>query len=394
VAPLPWSTSAPGYTPPLAGLEQVTINGRNFYRVSKPPYLTRAVIVAAGIELWEWTSVSLTRGWNNNPPTTWRFVTSEQELPNDPEGWSALRLRPPDPCRVFLDGWLAGSGFIKTRQVFYDANQHVVELQGVSTVDMSNYTPAGSKTGEFQNKDVLQMAQQLFGMIDIGTSARGVLTGKKFDRAAPQPSESIWDFVERFARSSKALMGDDEQGNFVLGGSAFPGNGRPQLIEGFNVVSGREIIISPQQAGTTIFSGQGPGSDKQSMSDVAQPSAKGSATDNTGSMMSGSLGRSLSEIPFFAQGLLQDRVTHENNINDSNLIYVYITVVGWQRPSGGLWAPGDEVLVYSPMLIMQRPLMIKSVTYSQDSNGGTKSVLELVNPTALGQGTEPMTGGQ
>ena len=89
------------------------------------------------------------------------------------------------------------------------------------------------------------------------------------------------------------------------------------------------------------------------------------------------------EIPAFAQSLLQQRVQHEANISDSFLIKVQICVVGWEKEGGGLWWRGDLVYVYSPMLIMQRTLRAKSVTFFQDSGGGTRTELELVNPIAL-----------
>ena len=52
---------------------------------------------------------------------------------------------------------------------------------------------------------------------------------------------------------------------------------------------------------------------------------------------------------------------------------------GWLRPSGGLWVRGQQVYVRSPMLIMDQTLLLKAVSFTQDSETGTRSTLELVN---------------
>jgi prophage tail gpP-like protein len=73
------------------------------------------------------------------------------------------------------------------------------------------------------------------------------------------------------------------------------------------------------------------------------------------------------------------RARIEANVNDSLKISVTIVHLGFQRPSGGLWQPGQIAYVHSPMLIMDRQLLLKAVTYSQDSSGGSTATLELVN---------------
>ena len=61
---------------------------------------------------------------------------------------------------------------------------------------------------------------------------------------------------------------------------------------------------------------------------------------------------------------------------------------GWLQPSGGLWVPGQDVIVTSPMLVMKgEKLKLKSVTYSQDNQQGTRVVLECCNDKAISGGT-------
>jgi hypothetical protein len=44
--------------------------------------------------------------------------------------------------------------------------------------------------------------------------------------------------------------------------------------------------------------------------------------------------------------------TEQRWMNDSQVM-VTVTVHGWLWPSGGLWERNQEVVVYSPMLMMQ-----------------------------------------
>jgi prophage tail gpP-like protein len=361
-----------------AGTTTTSVNGRDFYRVDRPPYLTRAVLVAAGYELYEWMTVSVKREHNQNPPCHFTFTTSEQEPLGE---WSALRLKPPDPCQIFLNGYLIVNGWIDTRQVFYDGRQHQVQLQGVSWAGRAGRAPAVSPTGEMKNKDIQELSQQLLSAIGLNLKTKGMLDKTKIPRVSIQPGETTWDTIERHARPTGTKLVDDPQGNFVLVGTA-PHTGTPYVVEGLNILWGREIIKSTAQNAEQFVMAQGPGSDNESGADVAQRHGK----DSSGNSMltqGGTLGRSLMEIPAFADSMMKMRAQHESAISDTNQINVQVSVLGWEKPGGGLWVEGESVYIYSPMLIMDRPLFVWAVTYTQDGSGGTRTELHLVNDTAM-----------
>ena len=60
-----------------------------------------------------------------------------------------------------------------------------------------------------------------------------------------------------------------------------------------------------------------------------------------------------------------------------------ITVQGWKQPSGVLWKQGGKYLVKSPMAMLNQALKAKTVTFSQDRQQGTLTMLELVAPRML-----------
>jgi hypothetical protein len=52
-------------------------------------------------------------------------------------------------------------------------------------------------------------------------------------------------------------------------------------------------------------------------------------------------------------------------------------------PGGGLWRAGDLVAFMSPMTTLNMGLKIQNVTFTQDSQSGTLTTLELVAPWLL-----------
>ena len=91
--------------------------------------------------------------------------------------------------------------------------------------------------------------------------------------------------------------------------------------------------------------------------------------------------KTLAEMAPSAIGMLQKRTGHEVDTNNDMEIFVTIDCLGWRRSSGGsLWIPNQTVTVDAPMLVLHNhPLRLKTVTFKQDNQTGTRSTLELVN---------------
>jgi len=394
VSPGVTTSGEPGVGNLVSGAEQVSIGGRDFFQVQRPPYLTRAVLVVNGMEYYEWTTVEVHREYNGNPPATFRFTVSEQESLTSPGGPvvttdpnSAFRIRPPDKCQIYLDGYLVINGFVSTRQVYYDANQHAVELQGMDWSGRDGMAPAVSQTGEFKDQSLMQIAQAVEKQIGVKVTQEGGLASQKIPKAVPEPGETAFEFIERLARQVGAYSSSNAMGDKVL--SDGTAKGGAQLIEGYNIVTGREVIHTLMKAGKDQMIGQMPGGDNVDYAQANQ--MKSDAGSGGQNVQPGSGARSLMEIPFFSQMLGKMRAQHEQSIGDDNLIQVNCTVLGWRKEGGGLWWPFDEVYVKSPMLILDRTLTIKAVTFRQSSNGGTTTEIEAVN--LLGSGRTPMGGG-
>jgi prophage tail gpP-like protein len=369
--------------------------GTPVIRRTRWPYLEHAVVVINGLEYWEWTSVEVRLSKWETPANTFRFTASEQE----PQGqsWLAQRIVPGDTCEVYLDGYLAITGEVVTRQVYYDATQHQVEIQGQGVTGRMAESAMVSKTGEWKNidfKQIASLAASQFGLGVMGTAKSAM----QFPRVSVRPGESAWDLVERYSRQANTPLGETSSGQLELGLNA---GGGARVVEGGNIISGRENIHSlksvgggePQASGAGSdfkATGQAPGNDDEwGANPTHQRQAETPAVTDT--FNAGFLSKvALSEVPAWSTKMLQARGNMEANVSDAFQIRVQIATLGWQRnaavpPAGGLWKPGEMVIVHSPMLVMyNKSLILKAVTFTQNNETGSRSMLELVNPAALG----------
>ena len=294
---------------------------------------------------------------------------------------------------------------VVTRQVFFDANQHVVEIQGQGQVGIMRDASVVSQTGEFNNigfKELMQTLAKPFGVGVEGISQ----SFDKFKRVSVAHGESPWELGERHARATGDVMSETAQGNIKLGVAM----GGASVVEGWNIIDGREVIHSLVATGggavpggqapgagegtdyTTV--GQKPGNDDEWGAKANQVNAeKPALTTEFNAPNNPKVG--LMEMPAFIQKMAENRSMMESMISDTLQIWVNVTLLTWQRsgkapPAGGFWEPGDMVVVNSPMLILQgQTLRLKAVTWSQDNTTGTRSSIELVNDKAMGASAVP-----
>ena len=377
------------------------------------PYLNRAVVDVEGTLYYEWESVSVRAAlWENT--RTFRLTTSERE--NPPQSGAAHRLVPGMKCDVYLDGLPAlTNGEIITRQVFYDAHQHTIEIQGQGPAGRMADASVISQTHEWKNLDLRQLWQTLaapFGVSVVGTPWQNMT----FPRVSATPGESNWELGERHTRATSTPISENAQGQIQLG----YGQGQGSVIEGWNILEGREVIHSLKSVGggdNPVGTAPGGGGDDKDYTSMGQ---KPGTDDEWGAQVNqqqgekpasipefspqGGLGKvQNSEIPAWTQDQMKNRSGMEAMFDGTLQVWVTVTLLTWQRsgkvpPSGGLWEPGDNVMINSPMLVMYgEALVLNAVTFTQDNTTGTRATIELVNQKAMSnagqtQGVPPGSG--
>jgi prophage tail gpP-like protein len=294
--------------------------------------------------------------------------------------FSEMRIRPGDACTVYLGDKFAIGGVVTTRQVAYTATHHGVEITGKSDTFATVSGTSVVEGGEMQNVSYTVMASNLLKPYGLTFEPKGNISQKKIPRVSTQ-GQSVWDVLESNARALNIHLGTSpDRGDSYWGTDPSYTEGYGQAIEGLNILEGREII-------SKVFS-DGPSVSTSQMAPT--PEKWGAvATQISSSVTSGFADMAVAAGPFMP--LLQhlevpgDKANAQMRSNAENVALSYdrlmveVVLQGWFNQSGALWKPKNIVYVKSPMLIMDRNLQCKSVTFTQDDRSGTRTTLELTD---------------
>jgi prophage tail gpP-like protein len=350
-----------------------------------------AVLQVNGQLYQDWESVSVRHCLRDHPFFTFRFTCSEG-MPLS-KNFGLLQIKPGDQCQVTLAGQPAVTGQVSTRQVFYDARRHHVEIQGASDTLGLAYVSAISQTGEHKDVTYDQYARALlkpfFPPIKFSVEG-GALPQTKFPRISIPHGMSVMEALELPLRS----IGGFPLTSSVTGGlvaAVGPPGGEDIVIEGQNILEGREVIFNPGIAHGLNTSGQTTGGDQKWGAQVAHVPFLSSTFQGMAAIKQYLPAVMPMDLPAFDKDHLQGRSNTERDMMAVDQVTVYATVQGWLKPSGGLWKCNQVVHVRSPMLLMtgSEPLQAKSITFTQDNERGSRTVLELCNPAAMGPGVPP-----
>ncbi len=358
-----------------------------------------ARLIVNGRNFLDWESVTVKQELRGNPPQTARFTCSE----GAPlvKNWSNQQIMPGEPCQIFLGGQLAFNGKVYSRQVFVDGRRHQIEIQCANLLELSTASVI-SKTGEWKDKEPKKIIEDVLkGVGKKLVVLGGQLPNIKIPRYSSTPGESIIDFIDTLTRhlsqegSMSIAHSATPQGDFAI--VVGPHGGSDEIVEGKNMLEGRETIYIPMVAAPPSGNGDGGGGQKASQGTLGQKpgndeewGAKAAHVpflSKTFEMMGNKIVPSaiIPEIPLWDKKIIEGRATSEKSWMNEDYVTVWGTLQGWLRPSGGLWVPGQDVVVTSPMLVMRgEKLQLKSVTYSQDNQQGTRTVLECCNANAMG----------
>jgi prophage tail gpP-like protein len=351
-----------------------------------PRLVETAVLTVNGMDFRDWESVSVKHAMRDRPPYLCRFTCSEG-LPIA-GNLTKMQIKPGMDCTVTLAGILAFTGKVMTRQVYYDATRHHIEIQA-GTFDELNTASVISKTMEWKDKTFQQIGNDILKNFNLQMKFEGGSPpDQKFPRASAMHGEAVQDFLDRLARSLKTEAGtsikftSNPNGEYVV--VVGPGDGSDSVTEGKDIIIGREIIYNPAMATYHPAIAQGPSSDKK----FGAPNYSGPFNQQAMQSFAGFMppGTIVSEIPTSDKQVVGNRASTETKWLGEDQITVNATVYGWIRPSGGLWQRNQKVRVYSPMLMMHGDeLEAKSVVFTQDNKTGTRTTLELCNAEALKQ---------
>ena len=170
------------------------------------------------------------------------------------------------------------------------------------------------------------------------------------------------------------FLWDDANGNLVAGGADPNAAAVADLVEGQNILRAHMTWDNQLQFGTWRTTGQQPGTDNN------WPPRAISATGKNSSAPSNWFHLQLAEHPGDAEDMAA-RTNYEMALAGQNGLKASVTVVGWKKQDGFLWAVNEAVTLYSQMLFPTRTdpvkMGVQSLSFEQDGNG-TTTTLNLV----------------
>jgi prophage tail gpP-like protein len=348
-----------------------------------------ATLIVNGVTFTDWESVQVSHSIREAPSYKARFTCSEPTPITPKLNLGKMQIRPGDVCYIELGGFPAMAGKIETRQVYYDANRHHIEIQAATWNELTTASIIHQTMEWPKGSTFAQVAGDVLKPFGVNLSFEGgAPPSTPFDfKPRATHGETPYNFIDTLGRSVATgpfgiAFTSNLQGDFVV--LTGPSGGTDSVVEGITILEGREIIYNPSMAGSAPVITQGAPTDEKHGAEAASKGFSQSTFATFGA--SGNPGVVFSEMPILQQMAIQGRSNAERAWQTEDQITVFATVYGWQKPSGGLWKRDQNVSVVSPMLIMQGDVLIlKKVTFSQDDRTGTRSILELCNNQALSQ---------
>lgn len=358
----------------------------------------QAILTIGGQDFRDWETISVKQQLEIFPFYSFRFTCSE-DAPIA-KNFRALQIRPGDFATITLAGQLAFTGLVFSRQVLYDATKHYIEIQGAAKTLELVYAHVVHQTMEQNNKTAKEMIDELVKPHNIKFWVTGgQLPTDKIPRHSIAPGTTVADAIETILRQTGGTqLTSNVNGDLVAVVSTTKGGTQGTVTEGVDILEGREIIYNVDMYQGTYVQTQKQGADEGSASKWTHEPHEKSPLD---SQIEQPIKQVISsEIPGYTKDMLIHRGNMDQQFQKRDQVTVFITVQGWLRPGGGLWescgqAGNVMVSVVSPMLILNgsEELFTKSVTFTQDNNGGTRTILELTNANAW-YPSIAQTGGQ
>ena len=312
----------------------------------------------------------------------------------DPRGspnlFAGAPIRVDAPVQIFYGPLLVLTGSIEDKNPSYTKTSHGVQISGRSKTGDLVDSSAKLKNGEAKNLKLDALTKTLLEDYDIGIELAGDV-GDAFKVARVIPGEKVHDMLDEYARSRGVLPTDNEKGDLKLFQAK---SGAPVgfLIEGLNIVTGRATFSSAKKHSEYEAKGQETGQDEKHGRPVSEVVAK--VTDPSVKRHRPLVLMNENETPDLTA---RQRADWEAAYRGGEATTANIGVVGWTCAPGRLWTPGDNHFVGSPMLDLDRVLVLESVHLHQSKRQGTTAELtlkpvEALNPKEKSAGATGQSG--
>lgn len=290
-----------------------------------------------------------------------------------PISGGAFPLMRDDPVTITASGDLLLTGYARDIDVSHDAENHEFAASFVSRTIDATECSVEHEEGWLEKMSLPEIARE-FDRLDIGIETDGTSFPKE-TRHRLALGETLYQTLERRARSRGVLIMDTPEGRLKLAQKP-EGRHAGGLVFGVNIKSGSAKFTGHGLHSPVTVRGQ-------SIEGVTAPSLRpqGKYTDPAARRRRPLILRHSGEA---GEDRLKKRAGWEASRAAGNSISATIAVAGWRDAGGRIWQPNWLVAVEDDLLGLSGPMLIKSVSLTQNDNAGTVASLSLVDPRALG----------
>lgn len=294
---------------------------------------------------------------------------------NQGEAWPIFEG---DDCTLLLNDSPIIFGYIDSRRLNYDSNQHTVSLSGRDNTGDLVDCSALLTTWEFKNVDVLGFAKKICSPFNIDVTLQTGITLTRATKLSISPGDTAFNALEQACRVAGVLPISDGLGGLVLtrAGSSRCGT---SLVEGQNILSASAEFSTNSRFHKYVVLGQHAGRDD--FNGTAAASVKGSAIDSSVTRTERVLVIRPEHNVTIASAT--KRAQWEATTRAARSDVVTITVQGWTQADGTLWPVNSLVKVVSPTIAVDGTMLIAQAEYSIDDTSGTTTTLTLKRPDAF-----------
>jgi prophage tail gpP-like protein len=273
---------------------------------------------------------------------------------------------------ILFNGDLALRAFVDRYQPELSAHKRAdIEVSGRSRGQDFIDSSALHKTGEFKNKTVVQIAQEL-DQFGVGITSDQQLDPVPVYRLAP--GETCFRAIEKMCRAQGVWQSGQADGSIKI---TVAGQGRNgPIIEGQNLKTGKADHNWSNRHSHVVVRGQRPvGHGAQAME--IQATSQDDALTRYRPVL-------VVQDDDTDQKRAQKRADHRRDSEAGNSLKAHCTMQGFHDDGGALWAPGNLSYLESPFLGISQDMAIDEVDCTQDRHSGSLTKLALVDPRALG----------
>lgn len=300
--------------------------------------------------------------------------TSPLRWPNDP---NPTRVRPGDLIQVHDDGEQMFYGYADVPQIDSETDGHTVAIDARSATSDLVDCSVVTEPYAWKQKTMLEIANLItlpYRVPVLDYTLADEVIGRPIDFRT-ELGEFVFDAIERMAQDAGVLVTDDGDGNIVLTkarsvfGLLDERIGLPVIEYGVNTASASGVFRHDQRYSEYWVFGQRPGNNADSGAAVAlQRVIVGDPEVQRTRILS------IQSTQMATLEQLKARGAWEAVTRAGRSVSLTYGMVGWRRPDGKLWAPGQLVTVRDKPRAVNATMVIASVSWTDASDSKGISV--------------------